>query len=82
MVDKDDEVKTGSDEPSSEDVIAESQPEKCPKCGTPIQNDDAETCPKCGADLVPPAGLKVGRIIAIIVLLLILAAVGLAIWKM
>lgn len=63
------------DAPSETDIREEAQPEKCPKCGTPITNDEAETCPKCGADLVPPAGVKLGRIIAIFVLLLIVAAI-------
>lgn len=63
--------------PSEEDVRAESLPEKCPRCGTAIDDDDSETCPKCGADLVPPAGVKIGRIIAILVILLLVVGIAL-----
>jgi len=72
---EEEEVASTGEEPSEEDVREESLPENCPKCGTALVDDEAETCPKCGADLVPPAGMKVGRVIAIVVLLLIVAAI-------
>lgn len=61
--------------PSEEDVREESKPESCPQCGLKLEDEEVETCPKCGADLVPPAGVKIGRVIAIIVLLAIVAAI-------